>query len=69
MLILSRKRYETVIINVKGVLIEVGVSEIRGDRVRLGFSAPKEVQIHRKEIYDEMEKEKADAANRGTSYV
>lgn len=48
MLILSRKKNEKVIINDD---IEIVVVEIRGDKVRLGFKADKEVTIHREEVY------------------
>ena len=39
--------------------IEVVVSEVRGDKVRLGFIAPKDIKIHRKKIYDAIMKEGA----------
>ena len=48
MLILSRKRGESVII---GHDIEVAVLEVRGNRVKLGFTGPKEVPIHREEVH------------------
>jgi carbon storage regulator len=48
MLVLSRKRGETTVI---GGEITVTVLEIRGDRVKLGFTGPAEVPIHREEIY------------------
>ena len=49
MLVLSRKKNEHIIINDN---IVVTVIEIRGDKVRLGFDAPKEVPIRRREVYD-----------------
>ncbi len=49
MLVLSRHKGETVLI---GHEIEVTVLDIRGDKVRLGFSAPGDVQIHRREVYE-----------------
>lgn len=49
MLVLSRKKDERIIINDN---IVVTVLEVRGDKVRLGFEAPKDVPIHRKEIYE-----------------
>jgi carbon storage regulator len=52
MLVLSRKRGETVVI---GREIEVIVLEVHGDRVKLGFRGPAEVPIHRKEIHDRIE--------------
>lgn len=39
--------------------VEVMVVEIRGDRVRLGFHGPKELPIHRREVYDAIRREKA----------
>lgn len=49
MLVLSRKKDESVIINND---IRIVVVEIRGDKVRLGVEAPKEVPVHRSEVYD-----------------
>lgn len=49
MLVLSRKKNETIII---GDDITIVVVEIRGDKVRLGIEAPKEVPVHRQEVYD-----------------
>lgn len=48
-LVLSRKKNETVMINDD---ISVTVVEIRGDKVRLAFNAPKDIVIHRKEVHD-----------------
>ena len=47
MLVLSRKRNESVVINEN---IVVTVVEVRGDRVRLGIQAPRDVPIHRSEV-------------------
>jgi carbon storage regulator len=49
MLVLSRKKNEAVVINEN---ILVTVIELRGDKVRLGFEHPKEMSVHRKEVYD-----------------
>ena len=49
MLVLSRKRDEKIVI---GENIIVTVVEIRGDKVRLGVEAPKEVSVHRQEVWD-----------------
>ena len=49
MLVLSRKKNESIVINND---ITVVVVEIRGDKVRLGIEAPKEVPVHRREVYD-----------------
>lgn len=49
MLVLSRKKNESIVINNDVV---VTVVEIRGDKVRLGIVAPKEVPVHRQEVYE-----------------
>lgn len=49
MLVLSRKKDESVVINND---IRIVVVEIRGDKVRLGVEAPKEVPVHRSEVYE-----------------
>lgn len=54
MLVLSRKPNESVMF---GDEIEVTVIEIRGDKVRLGISAPSNVSIHRKEVYARIQEE------------
>lgn len=48
MLALSRKKNEAIVINNN---VEVTVLEIKGDQVKLGISAPKEVPVYRKEVY------------------
>jgi phosphinothricin acetyltransferase len=52
--VLSRQRDETVMI---GDDIEVTVVDIRGDKVRLGITAPKQISVHRKEVYDAIRRE------------
>lgn len=59
MLVLSRQRDETIVI---GDDIEVTVVDIRGDKVRLGINAPKEISVHRKEVYDAIKRENREAA-------
>ncbi len=54
MLVLSRKKDEKIII---GDNITLMVIEIRGDKVRLGIDAPKEVAVHREEVYEAIRKE------------
>lgn len=49
MLVLSRKKNESIIINDN---ITITVIEIRGDKVRLGIDAPKDVSVHRREVYE-----------------
>jgi len=53
MLVLSRQRDESIMIGEH----EVRVVDIRGDKVRLGITAPKDVPIHRKEVYDAIRRE------------
>ncbi len=48
MLVLSRKKNESIVVNEN---IVITVVEIRGDKVRLGIEAPREVPIHRSEVY------------------
>lgn len=48
MLALSRKKNEAIVINNN---IEITVLEVKGDQVKIGISAPKEVSIYRKEVY------------------
>jgi len=58
MLVLSRKKNESIIINDN---ITVTVVEIRGDKVRLGIDAPKNVSVHRREVYEAIQNQKARA--------
>lgn len=60
MLVLSRQRDETIMI---GDDIEITVVDIRGDKVRLGITAPSHVSVHRKEVYDAIQRENRAAAN------
>jgi carbon storage regulator len=67
MLVLSRKKNESIVINDD---ITIVVVEIRGDKVRLGVEAPKEVPVHRREVYEaikrnELSRDK-DAASEAT---
>jgi carbon storage regulator len=71
MLVLSRKKNESIIINND---ITIVVVEIRGDKVRLGVEAPKEIPVHRREVYDairrsqeqEQEQDQNDSASEAT---
>ena len=59
MLVLSRQRDETIMI---GDDIEITVVDIRGDKVRLGITAPTSVPVHRKEVYEAIKRENREAA-------
>jgi carbon storage regulator len=59
MLVLSRQRDESIMI---GDNVEITIVDVRGDKVRLGITAPREVPVHRREIYDTIQREKAAAA-------
>ena len=58
MLVLSRKKNESVVINND---ITITVVEIRGDKVRLGIVAPKDVEVHRQEVYEAIHGKLSDA--------
>ena len=60
MLALSRKKNEALIINNN---IEVTVLEIKGEQVKLGISAPKDVPVYRKEVHAQIQDANADAVN------
>lgn len=60
MLALSRKKNEAVIINNN---IEVTILEIKGDQVKVGIAAPKEVPIYRKEVYLQIQEANKEATN------
>ena len=56
MLVLSRKKDEKI---VTGDSITLMVIEIRGDKVRLGIEAPRDVSVHREEVYEAIKRENA----------
>ena len=64
MLVLSRKKNESIVINND---ITVTVVEIRGDKVRLGIVAPKEVPVHRQEVFDAIHGKSAETAQAGAA--
>ncbi len=66
MLVLSRKKNESIVINDD---ITIVVVEIRGDKVRLGVEAPKEVPVHRREVFDAIQRDAAAAGHHTTSKV
>ena len=64
MLVLSRKRDETIIINDQ---IEIRILDIKGDTVRVGIVAPKDVKVYRKEVFDAIVRENKEAQNSSAS--
>ncbi len=63
MLILSRKQNESIII---GDSIEVTVVDIKGDQVKIGIKAPREISVYRFEVYEAIQRENLAAVNTGT---
>jgi len=64
MLVLSRKKNESIVINDD---ITIVVVEIRGDKVRLGVEAPKEVPVHRREVFDAIHRNEVAAGEKSES--
>lgn len=60
MLVLSRKKSESIVINDD---ITITVVEVRGDKVRLGIHAPRDVPVHRKEVLDAIIRESQKSAS------
>ncbi|TGY95144.1 carbon storage regulator CsrA [Petralouisia muris] len=60
MLALTRKKGESIILNND---IEISILELRGDQVKIGISAPKEVPVYRKEVYLQIQKENEAASS------
>jgi carbon storage regulator len=56
MLVLSRQKDESIMI---GDEVEITIVDVRGDKVRLGINAPRSIAVHRREIYDAIQREKA----------
>jgi carbon storage regulator len=59
MLVLTRKLNESIMI---GDSVEVTVVEVKGEQVKLGIKAPKDVKVHRKEVYLAIQSENIDAS-------
>ena len=59
MLVLSRKLHEKIMI---GDDIVIQVVDVRGDKVRLGIEAPREIPVHREEVHERIEQERQPAA-------
>ena len=63
MLVLSRQKDESIII---GDDIEITIVDVRGDKVRLGINAPRSISVHRKEIYEAIQREKLQKTTNST---
>ena len=63
MLILSRKKDEKIII---GDEIEISVVDIKGDQVKLGIKAPRDIKVYRQEVYTAIQRENLAASKTGT---
>jgi len=61
MLVLSRTQDESIII---GDDVEVMIVDVRDGKVRLGINAPKEISVHRKEVYESIQREKIEREQR-----
>lgn len=59
MLVLTRRHNESIMI---GDSVEITVIEVKGDQVKLGINAPKNIKVHRKEIYLAIQRENIDAS-------
>lgn len=66
MLVLTRRLKESIMI---GDDIEISILSIEGDQIKLGISAPKNVDIHRKEIYLAIQQENSSATQTGASSI
>jgi carbon storage regulator len=60
MLVLSRQKDESIMI---GDEVEITIVDVRGDKVRLGITAPKSIPVHRKEVYEAIQREKKEKEN------
>ena len=55
MLVLSRQKDESIMV---GDEVEITIVDVRGDKVRLGITAPRSIDVHRKEVYEAIQREK-----------
>jgi len=57
MLVLSRQKDESIMI---GDDVEITIVDVRGNKVRLGITAPRSIAVHRREVYDAIQREKSE---------
>jgi carbon storage regulator len=62
MLVLSRQKDESIMI---GNDVEVTIVDVRGDKVRLGITAPRDIPVHRKEVYEAIKREESEKKAKG----
>ncbi len=62
MLVLSRQKDESIMI---GDDVEVIIVDVRGDKVRLGITAPRSIPVHRREVYEAIKREEAEKQAKG----
>lgn len=60
MIVITRQKDESIMIGDK---VEISIIDVRGDKVRLGISCPRSISIHRKEIWEAMQREKKKKEN------
>lgn len=63
MLALSRKRGEALVINNN---IEITVLDVKGDQIKIGINAPKEIPVYRKEVYEQIQQSNREAMTKQT---
>jgi carbon storage regulator len=63
MLVLSRQKYQSITIGDGPNLIEVTIVDIRGDKVRLGIEGPKDTAVHRREVFDAIQRNRKEAGD------
>jgi carbon storage regulator len=66
MLVLARKRDQSIMI---GDDVEIVVVEVHRDQVKLGITAPRHIAVHRKEVYEEIQRENIKAAQAKTAEI
>ena len=64
MLVLSRQRGESIMI---GDDVQITIVDVRGDKVRLGITAPSDIPVHRKEVYERIKGERREQPQLDTS--
>jgi len=66
MLVLSRQKDESIIIGEGDNVVEISIVDVRGDKVRLGINAPRTMSVHRKEVYEAIQREKKEQEDKPT---